>query len=69
MQSFQKECSKTNSLIPLHESLSVHPSAFASSTFSGKLLYFKNVAKFIHAGHFRLIFSQYVGSNFPADFL
>ena len=23
----------------------------------------------LHAGHFRLIFSQYVGSNFPADFL
>ena len=22
-----------------------------------------------HAGHFCLIFSQYVGSNFPADFL
>ena len=23
----------------------------------------------IHAGHFSLVFSKYVGSNFPADFL
>ena len=23
----------------------------------------------MHAGHFHLIFSRYVGSNFPADFL
>ena len=24
---------------------------------------------YCHAGHFSLVFSQYMGSNFPADFL
>ena len=33
--------------------------------------YLHNNAKLLtnHAGHFSLVFSQYVGSNFPVDFL
>ena len=29
----------------------------------------KTITSHAHAGHFHLIFSWYVGSNFPADFL